>query len=68
MVQWLGLSAFSAEGSGSIPGWETKILQAMQYGQETNLKNKLKNELSKSTDKPFACSTHTLMYTLRVTL
>ena len=27
-VQWLGLSAFTAEGSGSIPGWGTKILQA----------------------------------------
>ena len=27
-VQWLGLHAFTAEGSGSIPGQETKILQA----------------------------------------
>ena len=24
-VQWLGLWAFTAEGSGSIPGWRTKI-------------------------------------------
>ncbi|XP_073666661.1 sialidase-1 isoform X2 [Tursiops truncatus] len=25
VVQWLGLSAFTAMGPGSIPGWETKI-------------------------------------------
>ena len=24
-VQWLGLCTFTAEGPGSIPGWETKI-------------------------------------------
>ena len=28
-VQWLGLCAFTAKGTGSIPGWRTKILQAM---------------------------------------
>ena len=26
--------AFTAEGPGSIPGWGTKIPQAMQYGQK----------------------------------
>ena len=25
MVQWLGLHASSAEGSGLVPGWGTKI-------------------------------------------
>ena len=29
-VQWLGLSTFIAEGPGSIPGWGTKIPQAVQ--------------------------------------
>ena len=33
VVQWLGLRAFTAKGVGSVPGWEIKILQAMQYGQ-----------------------------------
>ena len=26
--QWLGLGAFTAEGVGSIPGWETKVPKA----------------------------------------
>ena len=25
VVQWLGLCVFTAEGTGSIPGWGTKI-------------------------------------------
>ena len=33
-VQWLGLHAFIAKGSGSIPGWGTKIPQAMRHGQK----------------------------------
>ena len=33
VVQWLGLSAFTAEGPGSIPGWEMKIPQAVWWGQ-----------------------------------
>ena len=31
VVQWLGLGACIAAGPSSIPGWETKILQAMQH-------------------------------------
>ena len=27
-VQWLGFSAFIAEGTGSVPGWGTKIPHA----------------------------------------
>ena len=34
VVQWLGLGAFIAEGTGSIPGRETKIPQATQHGQK----------------------------------
>ena len=34
MVQWLGLHSFTAEGTGSIPGRGTKILQAAQRGQK----------------------------------
>ena len=32
-VQWLVLCASTAGGSGSVPGWEAKILQAAQHGQ-----------------------------------
>ena len=35
--------AFTAEGPGSIPGWGTKIPQAMQYGQKKK-KNFFKNK------------------------
>ena len=34
VVQWLGLRAFTAEGTGSILGWGTKISQAAQCGQK----------------------------------
>ena len=34
VVQWLGLCAFITEGLGSVPGWGTKILQAVQCGQK----------------------------------
>ena len=39
-VQWLGLCAFTAEGPGSVPGQETRILQAAQHGQENPKQNK----------------------------
>ena len=32
--QWLGLHTFTAEGPGSILGWETKIPQAMRHGPQ----------------------------------
>ena len=41
VVQWLELSAFTAEGLGSIPGRGTKIPQATRQGQ------------NKQTEKPF---------------
>ena len=34
VVQWLGLSALTARGPGSISGWGTKIPQATQHGQK----------------------------------
>ena len=33
-VQWLGLWAFTAEGSGSMPGQGAKIPQAMRCSQK----------------------------------
>ena len=39
MVQWLRLRALGAGSTCSIPGWGTKILQAIQLDQKT--KNKL---------------------------
>ena len=44
-AQWLGLHAFTAEGAGSIPGWGTKILQAVQHGQSPPKNNSKKNPL-----------------------
>ena len=34
-VQWLGLLDSTAEGTGLIPGWGPKILQATWQGQKT---------------------------------
>ena len=34
MVQWLALGASTAGGTGSSPGWGTKIPQAMWHGQK----------------------------------
>ena len=30
LVQWLGLQALTAKGPASVPGWETKIVPAVQ--------------------------------------
>ena len=38
----LGLCTSPAGGMGSIPGWGTKILQAMQRGQKKKKKKNLK--------------------------
>ena len=51
VVQQLGLHVFTAKGLGSIPGQETKILQAMQHGKGKKNKKKIilfqeKNEKS----------------------
>ena len=35
-VQWLGLHASKAGDTGSIPGWETKIPQAMWHAPKIN--------------------------------
>ena len=34
VIQRLGLLAFTAQGTGSIPGWGTKIPQAAWHGQK----------------------------------
>ena len=44
-VQWLGLSALTAVGQGSIPSQGTKILQAMRPGQKHNNKQMEHNQL-----------------------
>ena len=38
VIQWLGLHAFTAGGTGSIPGWGTKILQTTWCGQKKEKK------------------------------
>ena len=42
VVQWLGLCALIAKGTGSIPGQGTKIPQATQCGQKNQTKTKTK--------------------------
>ena len=37
-VQWLGLRIFTVNGTGSIPGQGTKILQAKRCGQKKKKK------------------------------
>ena len=39
MVQWLGLRASTAGGTGLIPGWGTKTPQAEQDDQKLKKKN-----------------------------
>ena len=41
MVQWLGLHAFTAKGTGSVPGQETKIPQAVWCSQKKKKYNKV---------------------------
>ena len=43
MVQWLGLRALTAVGLGLIPAQGTKILQAMQCGDQKKKKKNLWN-------------------------
>ena len=45
MVQWLGLCAFTAVGPGAIPGWGTKIRQAVQLCRNKQT-NKQKNKIA----------------------
>ena len=35
VVQWIGFHVFTAKGLDLIPGWETKILQAMPHSTTT---------------------------------
>ena len=52
MVQWLGLCAFIAEGTGSTPGQGTNIPQAVQHGQKTYNK---KTMLGQILNSPIFC-------------
>ena len=40
VVQWLELGTFTAKGPASIPGWGTKVPQAMPHGQKNINKQK----------------------------
>ena len=51
MVQWLRLCALTLEGLGSIPGWGTKIPQAMWHGRKKKKKKR---------HKPNTKSAHTM--------
>ena len=54
--QWLGLSAFTARGPSSIPGWGTKILQASQRSQKkTGLQSSVKTLLKNSYGRTDSC-------------
>ena len=46
LVQWLGLGAFTAVATGSISGWETKILRAVQRDQKKKKKKKRVQRIS----------------------
>ena len=51
VVQWLGLCTFFTEGLGSVSGWGTKILQAVQCGQKSKKKKKKIEERAKKPDQ-----------------
>ena len=42
-VQWLRLHAYTEGGTDSIPGWGTKIPQAMECGQKKKERKKERN-------------------------
>ena len=46
VVQWLGHSALAAMALGSIPGWRTRLLQAIERDQTKKKKEKRKKILS----------------------
>ena len=52
MIQWLGLLTVTVEGLGSIPGWGTKIPQAMPMQQKKKKEKKNKHERSASVNLP----------------
>ena len=52
MIQWLGLLTVTVEGLGSIPGWGTKISQAMPMQQKKKKEKKNKHERSASVNLP----------------
>ena len=62
MFQWLGLGAFTAKGSGSIPGWGTKIPQAMGCGQKKKSSMSCTPELWTYYPSHTYTHTHTIFY------
>ena len=43
-VRWLQFHAFTAGGTSSVSGWETKIVHAARWGQKKKVKKKRKKE------------------------
>ena len=56
-VQWLGLSAFIAEGPGSSPSWGTKIPQALRHSQKK--KKRPKGRVSDTEEPKYGVITET---------
>ena len=46
-VQWLGFCAFTAMGTGSIPGWGTKIPHALRPKHQNIKLKQYRNKLNK---------------------
>ena len=61
VVQWLGLRASTAKGPGSIPGWGTKILQAMWCSQKKKKKEK-KQDVKEYTECDTICLKNLYLY------
>ena len=50
-VQWLGLHASTARGTGSIPAQRTKILHAVQCSQKKKKESMLYNSVYRKSQK-----------------
>lgn len=51
VIQWLGLSTFTAKSADSITGQGTKTLQALLRGQKQKLKKERKKEMGEQVSK-----------------
>lgn len=54
VIQWLGLSTFTAKSAGSITGQGTKTLQALLCGQKQKLKKERKKEMGEQVSKKYS--------------
>ena len=72
VVQWIGLHIFTAKGLDSIPGWGTKILQAMPHSTSSPPSPKRIPQIWDSCSKrhmcSYVCSTRMYLYALTFTI